>query len=415
MNVLINAYACRPNSGSEGGMTWRWIEGLAKQGVQVYVITEGEWRDDIEKALVFSPYHHMMHFYYNPVSDRIREMCWNQGDYRFYYYYRKWQKKTLKIAESIIKDYQIDIIHQLSMIGFREPGYLWKIKGIPYIWGPIGGLSNAPLQYLEGYSLSVRIKYWLKNRVSFLQYNYSSRVLNAFRHSDVLIAANKDSYKLIKEKYPSKNVVLINEAGCCSQITKNKVKDNKQKFNILWVGRFIPTKLLKLSLEVVANLKGLEGIRLHIVGQGINVEETSKYKTIARTLGIDQQCEWHGWASHEEVQKFMQNSDVLFFPSVVEGTPHVVLEAIANRLPVVCFDICGQGDVVNDEVGIKISLCNPSDSLIKFSEIITCLYENRDRLVRLSKGCVKRKEELSWDNKILQISQIYQGLCHGEC
>ena len=30
--------------------------------------------------------------------------------------------------------------------------------------------------------------------------------------------------------------------------------------------------------------------------------------------------------------------------------PHVVLEAIANNLPVVCFDTCGQGDAVNDKV-----------------------------------------------------------------
>ena len=110
----------------------------------------------------------------------------------------------------------------------------------------------------------------------------------------------------------------------------------------------------------------------------------------------------------------MQNSDVLFFPSVVEGTPHVVLEAIANNLPVVCFDICGQGDVVNDEVGIKIPLSNPSDSIIKFSEIFKRLYENRDQLDRLSKGCVKRKKELSWDNKIMQVYQIYQELSHGE-
>ncbi len=49
----------------------------------------------------------------------------------------------------------------------------------------------------------------------------------------------------------------------------------------------------------------------------------------------------------------MQKSDVFLFTSVAEGL-HVVLEAIGNNLPVVCFDTCGQGDAVNDKVGKKI-------------------------------------------------------------
>ena len=65
-----------------------------------------------------------MHFYYNPVSEEIRRMCWNQGDWRFYFHYNKWQQKTLAIAKQIIKEQNIDIVHQLNMIGFREPGYL---------------------------------------------------------------------------------------------------------------------------------------------------------------------------------------------------------------------------------------------------------------------------------------------------
>lgn len=55
-------------------------------------------------------------------------MCWNQGDWRFYKHYHAWQYRTYEIALGIIKIYHIDIVHQLNMIGFREPGYLWKIE-----------------------------------------------------------------------------------------------------------------------------------------------------------------------------------------------------------------------------------------------------------------------------------------------
>ena len=47
MNILINAYACAPNWGSEQGMAWHWIIELAKMH-NLYVITEGEWKKEIE-------------------------------------------------------------------------------------------------------------------------------------------------------------------------------------------------------------------------------------------------------------------------------------------------------------------------------------------------------------------------------
>ena len=71
-------------------------------------------------------------------------MCWNQGDWRFYWHYRKWQKQALKLAQAICREHELNAIHQSNMIGFCEPGYLWKIEDIPFVWGPIGGLKQFP-------------------------------------------------------------------------------------------------------------------------------------------------------------------------------------------------------------------------------------------------------------------------------
>lgn len=78
-------------------------------------------------------------------------------------------------------------------------------------------------------------------------------------------------------------------------------------------------------------------------------------------MGIEGQCIWHGSISHLQVQEFMQKSDLFFFTSIAEGTPHVILEAIGNNLPILCFDTCGQGDCVNKNIGIKIPLSNPQN------------------------------------------------------
>lgn len=115
LSVLINAYAVSPSWGSEPGVGWNWIINLA-QTCDVYVITESEWQDEIAKAVDKLPQKDNIHFYFNPVPQKVRDMCWNQGDWRFYWHYRKWQKRTLLIAKDIIKNHRIDVMHQLNRV-----------------------------------------------------------------------------------------------------------------------------------------------------------------------------------------------------------------------------------------------------------------------------------------------------------
>ena len=91
LKVLINAYACSPSMGSEEGVGWNWCIHLAKY-CELHIITEGEFRNEIEKALEDLPQKDNLLFYYNPVSNRIRSIAKNQGDWRLYYYYKKWKK-----------------------------------------------------------------------------------------------------------------------------------------------------------------------------------------------------------------------------------------------------------------------------------------------------------------------------------
>ena len=172
--ILINAYACCPEMGSEQGMAWNFISRLAAF-CELFVITESEYREQNMAAVIpadngLNTYGlsreqcERLHFCFVDAgeteedSERIRRMCWNQGDWRFYRYYAEWQKKVVGVAREIIESQEkeghgIDVMHQLNMIGFREPGYLWKLSqetGIKFVWGPIGGLKQFPLRYTDG-------------------------------------------------------------------------------------------------------------------------------------------------------------------------------------------------------------------------------------------------------------------------
>lgn len=401
LSILINAYACSPNMGSEPGMAWNWCVNLAKY-CELHIITEGEFRNKIEAALPTLPQGGNIHFYYNPVSEEIRKMCWNQGDWRFYKYYKEWQWKTYLIAKDICQKTHIDILHQLNMIGFREPGYLWKIPDIPFVWGPVDAKESFPLAYLKGASLKTKLFIQLKNAITKWQLQHAKRVRLAVKRTSCVISASSNSQQAFK-KYYQIDSPLLNETGCYIQKHPIIDKSKKKYFDILWVGKLDFRKQLSLALRSIAATKNPH-IKLHIIGGGNNF----MYQTLAKELGIESQCKWYGAISHEEVQTIMQKSDIFFFTSVAEGTPHVVLEAISNNLPVICFNTCGQGDSVNEKVGRKIELSNPNLSSQQFAMILNELENNRDILKEMAENCKERQKELSWDRKAQQMIELYE-------
>lgn len=407
LNVLINAYAVSPNWGSEPGLGWNWIVNLSRY-CNLFVITEGEWRDAIEKKVAELPQRDNIHFFYNPVSPEIREMCWNQGDWRFYKHYREWQEKTLKIAREIIAEHRIDIIHQLNMIGFREPGSLWKIKDIPFVWGPVGGYGWTTLKFLSGQPKGVAAKAIVKNLINSLQARFYPLSNNAMKHAAYVLAANSNVYRYIKA-HKRKDVILMNETGCYVKQMPVKFDAEKRSFDILWVGKFAYRKQLVLALKTLAALKlmlkeGFERIRLRVVGDSPD-EKTIE---LVDELGIAGNVEWVGKIPNPRVHEMMQQSDLFLFTSIDEGTPHVVLEAIQNNLPVACFDTCGQGDVVNERVGVKVALKNAKESPVDFAAAIIPLIEKKEKLRELKENCASRQTELSWESKIMQMVEIYE-------
>ena len=404
LKILINAYACSPGMGSEPGMAWNWVSNLARF-CELYVITEGEFRERIEEAMPALEQGRNMHFYYNPVSDEVRRMCWNQGDWRFYKYYRQWQREAYLMAKDICSSVHIDVLHQLNMIGFREPGYLWKLSkenGLPFVWGPVDAKDKFPVAYLDGANIKTKLFMRLKNFLTGIQLRHSGRVLAAARQASVVFSASSNSQRSFKQ-YMGIDSPLLNETGCYVEEHPLQDKSDKNTFGVLWVGKMDFRKQLALALWTIAAV-GSHLVRFHIVGGG----DASYYQQLAIDLGIADWCVWHGAVSHEKVQELMQQSDVFFFTSVAEGTPHVVLEAIGNNLPVVCFDTCGQGDAVDDKVGRKIPLSSPMQSVNDFAKILKDLERNRDALRQMSENCRLRQQELSWEEKAKTMVAWYE-------
>lgn len=409
ISVLINAYAISPDWGSEQGVGWNWVTNIARH-CEVHVITEGEYRERIEEEIAKLPWGTNIHMYYVCVSARVRQMCWNQGDYRFYFFYDRWQRHALKLARQIMKDVHIDVIHFLNMVGFREPGQLWRIEGVPYVWGPMGGSEKIDLRYFEGDSLKTRLKYRFKNAMNYWQMRHTHKVCRAFRRADALITPVAQMQKEIQAIY-GKTAVIIPETGLDSGcVALDEVSRNVEgPFRLLWVGRFVKRKQLEIALMTMALVKNAE-VELHVAGFGMNGED-EHYRKLADELGVSDRVIWHGRTDNEKVQKMMRGSDLLFFTSINEITSTVVPEAIRNRLPILCHDICGFGPLIDDSIGRKIEMSTPRQSAERFAAIIDQLSSDRQTLNAMKANFDGKAEKLTYQSKAEQVYEIYSEIC----
>lgn len=407
LKILINAYACSPGMGSEPGMAWNWVSNLAKF-CELYIITEGEFREKIEEVVPTLEQGKNMHFYYNPVSEEIRKMCWNQGDWRFYKYYREWQWKTYLMAKEICSSEHIDVLHQLNMIGFREPGYLWKLSkesDVPFVWGPIGGLKQFPLAYLQGAGLKMKLFNRLKNILNVWQLKHEKRVDEALKTARLLVSSIPDSYRAIK-KYKGLESIVIPETGCFLSEDIPTDRFDEKELHVMWVGKFDFRKQLPLAQRAIA-IANNPNIVLDIYGGGSD-EQIASAKRVADLLGITEKVVWHGNQPNDVVMNAMHKAQVFFFTSVSEDTSTVVLEAVSNRLPVLCFDACGMAAVIDDKVGRKVALSNPAQSATDFAKLLNNLEHDRNLLKQLSENCKQRQNELSWEEKAKTMVEWYE-------
>jgi glycosyltransferase involved in cell wall biosynthesis len=384
-------------------MGWGWISALSKY-YDLWIITEkDEFQSDIETELNNNPeLRDRIRFYYiSRKRNKILEKIWPPS---YYWSYKKWQKEAYALAYSLNKDIGFDMIHQLNMTGYREPGYLWELP-LPFIWGPISGFMQMPWSFMCVLGWKNALFYSARNIINWLQMRFSLRVRNAMNRAEALIVATREDQIAIK-KFFKKESTLINETGLALPSTKsNRLEyNNKRALKLCWCGLLIGRKALPLALNALSRLKSKIVFELDIIGDG---PEVTRYKMLSKKLEIDSCVHWHGWIEHEEAIKKISQSDVMLLTSIQDSTTSIVMEALTLGVPVICHDMCGFGTVIDETCGIKIPVINPSRSIEDFAYAINKLANNPDVLKNLSKGAFNRAFEFTWDHKMDAVISTY--------
>ena len=119
---------------------------------------------------------------------------------------------------------------------------------------------------------------------------------------------------------------------------------------------------------------------------------------------------WLGQVPFRQVRALLDTQDAFVMSSLQEGTPNVVMEALAAGLPVICHDISGMSFAVDESCGRKIPLRDPQTSIAGFADAVAQLATTQGLLDRLSDGALRRARQLSWDAKVKEIMNVYDAI-----
>lgn len=410
LRVLVGAYACNPSFGSEEGVGWGWVKAIA-QYHEVWVLTAEFHRRDLDEALRCGETRNRIHvFYVEPKVWHYRPTrAWTKVENSIlkpimHWAYRAWLIDAFILSKRLHREIEFDLVHQLTYVGFRFPGHLWKL-GIPFIWGPIGGLENTPWRLLPAMGARGGAYYAARNVVNSAHKKFLRGPRKAFQRAGAIIAATSNIKTEIFSRYNTMSEVICEVGAPCETADEFARRFSAGRLNIAWSGRHMPGKALHLLLRALAPINESIDWRLDVYGDG---PCRAKWQRLAVSLGIESRCMWHGQVPRTDAIAGLKFAHLFVITSLKDLTSSVILEALANGVPVVCPDHCGFSDVVNESCGIKLSLSSAAGFEAALSHTIVELAIDEPRRRRLAFGALKRARDFSWDAKAEAINRVYQ-------
>ena len=406
MKVLISAYACKPNCGSEEGNGWNWTVHLANLGHKVWALTLVDNQQAIERELALQPMPNL-HFIYVAVPEWIKRYIRGRiGDFGWQSNYLGWQQRAYKIAQQLDKDCGFDIVHHVTWGSITAGSRLWRLNK-PFIFGPVGGGQIAPSAFKK-YFLGKWGKEALRSLVfkKLAKFNLFSR--QTVSQADLVLATNRDTYELARQ-LGARRVELFLDTGLPEDYFPQELptRSTSQELRLLWVGSPVARKGLLLTLESLSKVNHLIPFKITIVGISNTNYELIKW---IKEFGLENKVDYKGRVPWLEVRNEYLQSDVFFFTGLRDSLGSQLLEAMACGLPIITLNHQGARDFVPDRAGIKVPAIDPAETVKALAQAVEYMYQNPEQRIEMGRIGYEFSKTQTWSNKALKMSEYYEEL-----
>jgi glycosyltransferase involved in cell wall biosynthesis len=215
--------------------------------------------------------------------------------------------------------------------------------------------------------------------------------------------ANREAWILTELKYgrgPGRFFYVPN--GTEERFFVEREFAEKTDCQLLYVGTWLDRKGIYYLADAFQSLaKKRAEVRLTVAGSSAAEEEVRSFFT----AGIRERVRVIPFVSRDEILAVYQAHDIFVFPSLVEGMPLTLLEAMATRMPVVTTNTCGMADVVED--GFNGLLVPPSDGT-RLADAVGRLCESSELRERLGLAGQQTAKRFTWTRVAAELERIFE-------
>jgi len=399
MRVLLSAYACEPNRGSESEVGWRWALELAAGGDDVWVITRSNNREKIETQICAKRSN--LHFVYYDLPLSIRKL--KKGRRFLYPYAIAWQWGAYKVARKLHRAVRFDCVRHVTFASLRIPGFMGRL-GIPYIIGPVAGGERAPWRLRRDYPLKGKIRDFLRD-VAAASIHVDPLVRANLKSAQRIYVTSEESLQLIPRKYRAKTQVRL-AIGIESVVSPLAIKSDRLRNppRLLYAGALIYLKGLHLTLQVLALLQHkVPGTSLTLIGDG---PDKSWLQNIVRELSLEAYVRWLAPVDREQLLGMYCDYDLFLFPSLHDSGGLVVLESLSRGLPVVCLNLGGPGVLVDSSCGrVTDAHASQQEVVRRLAGAVSDIAAlSASSMRQLRTGALERARQHSWEHIVAESS-----------
>jgi glycosyltransferase involved in cell wall biosynthesis len=399
MKILMSAFSCGPGQGSEPGVGWNTAMAAARLGHEVTVLTQTEFRAQIEREIADGrvPENLKFDMFMPAWLERVRDagvkhglssMIWQPVSL-------VWQIYALTYARRNYRDAVFDLVHHVTFAQIRHPTLLTRL-GRPTVLGPLGGADSAPMALRKGFPW----KEWTQELVRDL-YNIALRLdpitRRAFRDAAIIFLRTRAGLTAVPPRHRGK--VQIWPGLAVSEIVGDETpaRSAGEPLRLIYAGHLWYLKGVHLAIRALARARaqGVD-VTLRIVGDGPAREDL---RALARRLGLQPYIVWHGQVPRQKLLGLYARHHAFLFCSVRDAAPTVIVEAWAHGLPVICLAIGGPGEMVDASCGRAVATKQRSEDAC-VADVAAAIAEfaaDEELRLALGRGAKARYRQSSWD------------------
>jgi glycosyltransferase involved in cell wall biosynthesis len=360
VRILISAYACEPDKGSEPGAGWNWACAAARDH-HVWVMTRANNQPALEAALEQDP-NENLHFVYLDLPRWAR--FWKRRGRGVRSYYLLWQLLAARESRRLHRKHHFDIVHHLTFANVWLPALVCVVDA-PFVLGPVGGGPRVPLRLFPALGMRGILHELLRGAARQLS-RLNPLVRISWKRADLIVCQNAETRAALPKRHRAKALIQSNasvQTGLLAALQRPKCRSSNGGNQAIYAGRLAPWKGLTLAIRAVALTPGW---RLVIVGDG---SDRARLEILVRKLGVGSRVAFRDWCPQEALWELLRSSDVLLLPSLREDASFVAAEACTLGVSVIAFDQGGPAVLRNaglapiDLIGLS-SVAGAIDGLV---------------------------------------------------